>query len=242
MAKSKEKEIAVTEDSNMMIFGDSAGELGNYQADAGLGNEQVTADDMATPRIVLLQGLSKIVQDGFVGARPGLFHNSVTDEIFEEKYIIPLDYRKEYAVFKKRDLGGGFEGSFLSEPEAGAFVETLDGDAGNYDIIESARHALLTLTDKGAPDQPALMHFSSTALGSSDAWNSALHMTLPDNAPRFAGVWKLSPEKRSKSGNTWFVPSFTFMGMCPAALYEEARKWYFSISGKAQQQEEKQAS
>ncbi|GAA4648117.1 hypothetical protein GCM10023116_03810 [Kistimonas scapharcae] len=236
MAKKAEEK---TENTDLAIFGGQADALppATYEQDAGLGNTNVSSEDMAIPRIMLLQALSKVVQDGLEGARPGLFHNTITDEMHESLYIIPVDYQKEYSVFKKRDLGGGFQGAFESMKEASDHVETLQGGSAGYDITESGKQVFLVLEvkdGKAVPSCPVIMHFTNTQLGVSNSFNSQIQMSLPDGAPRFAGVWEMSTEKRSNSKGSWHVPKFDFKGLAGAELYDAAKKLYLSINQKAE--------
>lgn len=236
MAKKAEEK---SENTDLAIFGGQSDALPptTYEQEAGLGNTNVGSDDMAIPRIVLLQAQSKTVQDGLEGARGGLFHNSITDDLHETLYVIPIDYQKEYTVFKKRDLGGGFGGAFNSMKEASDHVETLQGGSAGYDITESGKQIFLVLEvkdGKAVPSCPVIMHFTNSQLGVSNSFNSQIQMTLPDGAPRFAGVWEMSTEKRSNAKGTWHVPKFEYKGLAGADLYEAAKKLYLSIQQKSE--------
>ncbi|WP_067586533.1 hypothetical protein [Endozoicomonas ascidiicola] len=238
----KNQEVATVEeqDTDMMVFGDNDGVVANYQEDAGAGNENVGQGDLSTPRIVLLQGLSDVVTDqSLAGAAPGLYHNTITDELFKEKYLIPIEYKKEYSVFRKRGQGGGkggFKGSFATEEEANAHAETLKDGPNAYDVSETACQIFLTLDVKEDGsweiETPVMMHFSSTALSTSKNLNSAIQMTLGSDKPRFAGVWKLSVTTKSNNDGKWFAPAFAFAGKVGAKKYTEVRDLYYKITGK----------
>lgn len=221
-------------DNALAIFGSDTAELPAHLQDAikndgNMGNEGVSADDQAIPRISLLQGLSPQIDD-VEGARPGLFHNSITNEMPDELIVINLAFRKEWAVFKKKELGGGFQGAYETKEAADAHIETLPGSPADYQLIETAKHALLILDpETGKAQQPAEMFFKSSALNSSRKWNSDLSMRN-QGAPRFATVWKMTAQKKKNDKGTWYVPATQFMGFAPTELYEEAKSWYESIS------------
>ena len=227
----KEKEAT----QEVALFGQQSGDaVVNYGEAQGLGNQNVGADDLAIPRIVLVQSNSAAINDGLEGARPGLFQNTITNEFFESLYIVPLMYEMNFTVWKKRDLGGGIQGTFSSLKEASEHVETLQGGEEAHDIVETAKHALLVVDENGKARHAAIMHFSATQLTASRQWNSAIQMEHPEGAPRFACVWRISAEKRSNSKGTWFVPKFDMMGQCGQELFDAAYKFYQSVTSAAE--------
>ncbi len=203
--------------------------VADYGEAAGMGNENVGAGDMAIPQLKIVESNSAAISDGLDGAKPGTIQNSITNEFFESVLVIPLRYEIKYTVWKKRDLGGGIEGSFPTLQEAAEHIETLQGGASAYDAVETATHAMLVLDDEGNVLHPALMHFSGTRLTASRQWNSAIETKHPKNAPRFAGVWRLFPEKRTNTKGTWYVPGYDFMGLAPKPLYDAAYEMYQAI-------------
>ncbi len=233
MAKAKEK----TENTEVALFGSQSGTavaVTDYDAAAGLGNENVGSEDLAIPRIVIVESNSAAILDGLEGARPGLLQNTITNDFFESLLIVPLYYEIQYTVWKSRDLGGGIQGTFDTLKEASEHMETLQGGEKAHNIAETAKHAILVLDDEGNVLHPAIMHFSGTRLTASKQWNSAIQLNHPQNAPRFAGIWRLFPEKKSNSKGTWFVPGFDFMGLSPKAQYDAAFEMYNNIKGTTQ--------
>lgn len=207
--------------------------LTQYIGDANLGNEDVTADDMPTPVLNVLQPLSPEVDpdSGVPGARPGMLHLSVTDELFTNVYAINLKYTKSFAVFRKRQRGGGFHGNYNSKAEADAILATLPGSATDYDVVETANHIVLLLNDDGTVKQPALIRLKATGLQISRNWNAALSAKNEGQA-RFATVWSLSSEKRSNDKGTWHVLSAKYEGWATESLYSEARDIFAAFAEK----------
>lgn len=222
--------------NEVALFGAQSGDVvsvADYTSAAGLGNENVQSSDMAIPQIKIVESNSAAISDGLEGAKPGTLQNSITNEFFQHLVVIPLYYENQYTVWKKRELGGGIAGTFDTLQAASDHIDTLQGGAGAYDAVETAKHALLILDDEGNVLHPAIMHFSGTRLTASRQWNSAIQTKHPDNAPRFAGVWRLFPEKRSNAKGTWYVPGFEFMGRTPRTQYDAAMGIYKSIKGAA---------
>lgn len=219
---SKSQEVA--------LFGGKSDEMpAHLQTDQVLGNEELTADDLAIPRLSLLQGLSPQC-DEVEGAKPGLFHVSVTDELFEEMYAINLLYRKYYTVFVKRDQGGGFLGSFDTQGEARERVDTAEGSPDNYEITETAEHTLLLLDLEGKPIRVARTFMQKSKLAVSRQWNSQIRLKAP-NADRFATVWHLTARKQSNKRGTFYNFDIDFAGWAPEELYNEARRTYYQVTG-----------
>ncbi len=117
MAKDTGKDVAVKpEAENLPAFMQRNGPT--------RGSENVKAEDLVIPRIDLVQALSPCVDETngaayIEGARPGMLFNNVTRELYGTSVkFIPVMFRKEYIVWKKRALGGGFVGAFSTEQYA----------------------------------------------------------------------------------------------------------------------------
>ena len=90
---------------------------------SGLGNENVGAEHLQTPRVKLLQQMNSEVDenhDAYVeGAKPGHFLNSVTNENYgTELYVINMHFKEDFVLWKKRDAGGGLVGTYNSQQAA----------------------------------------------------------------------------------------------------------------------------
>lgn len=197
--------------------------------DKGLGNENVGSEDQAIPRISLLQALSPQIEE-VEGAKTGLFHNSVTDELYEKLFVVNIAYKREYAVFRDRNKGGGFNGSFDSREEANEAIAELPGAASDYGIVETGKHACLIIDpETGEIKQPALLYFKSTALPVSRNWNSQI-TTIGKDAPRFATIWELNSLKQSNDKGTWYNWSISHAGWVNEDIYNEAKEMHASIA------------
>lgn len=76
------------------------------KGDAGGGMGNVGADDVAIPRIALLQGLSKPVSEG--QGRASEFFHLITEHNFgNELEVIPVLVSKSYLLWRPRETGGG---------------------------------------------------------------------------------------------------------------------------------------
>ena len=219
------------------LFGQNGAEMPAYTMDekySNAGNEHIGSEDVAIPTIDVLQALSPEIET-VEGAKAGLLYNSSTNELHSALYVVNLNYKRDYALFRKRTRGGGFHGSFETEEAARNKIADLPGDSDDYDVVENGKHALMLLnisaTGEVTPGQIVLMRMKSTAMAVSKNWNTQIQVQLGADKPRFLGVWKLSTEKRTKDQNTWFLPKVEFVGTLPSKeLFEAAALAYESTS------------
>lgn len=198
------------------------------ETDGAMGNEDV-GGDIALPKIALLQAMSPQLEN-VEGAKAGMLHNSVSDELYDNLFLVNLYYTRGYSVFKKRNLGGGFEGNFDTRDDAAAKVAEL-GNEADYDISVTAKHFCLILDPTtGEPTQPCVIYMSATKLRVSDSWNSEIQLRGRDNA-RFSSVWKMGSTKVTNAKGTFYNFDIDFVGWTPPEAYSQAKETYLSIKG-----------
>lgn len=202
----------------------------------GLGNENVGSGDVAIPRINMLQALSPQLDDSKVeyveGAKAGKFFNTVTNELYDAVLCLNIYYDHAYVVWRKREFGGGFIGSFDSPQTAMQHLNDNRMNPEQFTVSETADHYLLLLDANGGVKGPAIMSLSSTKLQMSKQWNSAIQKTCADNGglDRFAPGWKLTPSKKTNTKGSWFVMDFELAGWANEAQYEMAKQAYENIA------------
>ncbi len=94
---------------------------------SGLGNENVTAAHLQTPRVKQLQQMSNELDEQhseyYADAKVGDFINTVTRENYgPEIYVMNIRFVEEFIAWKKREKGGGLAGTF---PRKEAAIESL---------------------------------------------------------------------------------------------------------------------
>lgn len=221
---------------NLMPLIPAAGNLPAHLAKSqGLGNENIGSSDLAVPRINMLQSLSPQLDESKVeyveGAKAGRFFNTVTNEVSESILCLNIYYDHGYVVWRKREFGGGFIGSFESAQAAANHLATNNMAADQFTVSETADHYLLLLDDKGGVKGPAIMSLSSTKLQMSRQWNSAIQKACSDNGglDRFAPGWKLTPVKKSNTKGSWYVMDFELAGWASEEQYAMATQAYENI-------------
>jgi hypothetical protein len=201
--------------------------------DAGLGNENVTADDFVTPRLKLLQALSDEVTRGKAGydpdARAGQFYDTVAKKGFDEMYVLNLFQRTEWLAFKKKTAPGDpdFQGAHPTREAAIQHLESQGLNVEDYDIEISTVHTLAAV-DPETGDITGVYEYAFNGYNgrpnrSSSEWNTAIAMRAP---VRFGSVWKIEPKLVSNSKGSWFVLSPSFVRHVNEKLYHEAKELY----------------
>lgn len=202
--------------------------------DAGLGNENVGTDDLAIPRLDLIQQLSPQIDKSspkyIEGAEVGHIFNSLTGDVYDFAFVINLQFEQKWQIFKKRKFGGGFEGSFDSEAEATAHLQAQSLPIEQYDVVDTAIHKCLMLDADGKPDQPVLIYMSGSKQKISKNWNSAIQLKNPQ-AARFASVWTLqSVGEKNRQGQPYHNFKIDFAGWAGEELYKESKRLFEGLT------------
>ena len=212
MAKNQNTAVAVKDENTTAL---STNVVLDFAADAGMGMEGVDKDSFAIPFIALLQGLSPQLET-VDGARPGLFINTITDELFKEVLVVPCAYQRRYLRWAPRSEGGGYKGEYNPiDIETGKILGVekdadgrlrLEGD----ELKDTRNHFVLMQSETGAW-QPALLSLSSTQIKKSKRWMSriqGIELRTPEgkpfNPPSFSHVYKLKAVKEENSKGSWW--------------------------------------
>lgn len=201
----------------------------NAPTGTGRGNEEVKVDSLTIPRLKLLQKMSdevdKFHSEYVEGAEPGHFLNSLTKELHKgDLYVVNIKFTESFAVWKKRDLGGGLVGSRKTLAEAQEILDAQDKPA-DFQIQHNHSHLLLLANpETGEMGTPVIMDFNSSKMSVSKNWNTMINLKKGD---RFSGLWKLSPvSQTSKAGQVYLNLKAEFVGWLTPELYAQAEATY----------------
>jgi hypothetical protein len=229
------KTLPAAADKALALFGTKEQMPEHLRTGTGLGNQNVSAEDRALPYINVLQALSPQVEE-LDGAKAGMFHNSITNELTDELYVMNLNFRRSFAIFKRRQLGGGYEGSYENREDAMAHIrDNLNNAVMDFDVVETHTHICLLLDVSGGTPkatQPVILNLSGTKVKVSKSWNSEIDVRN-GNADRFASVWRLYTRKQSNTKGSWYNLAVEFAGWAPDFLYDEAKKYYQTVATRA---------
>lgn len=232
MAKKEEKHELATVNSGAVSTNDMPDFL---KGSAGLGNEGVKQEDITIPRLSIIQSQSPEIDaddpSKFIeGAKMGQMFNTLTREVYDSITVADCFFRKEFAVFVKRTAGGGFRGSYATQAEAVAAVESSDKPM-DMEIVETGLHFCVVVdpTTK-TPLGEVVIPMTSTKLKVSRALNSMIMMQRVD---RFAGLWKFTTKKEKNDKGTFFNFAVAPAGWVSAELHAYCKGIYEAVkSGK----------
>jgi hypothetical protein len=225
-------------DKNLALFGGGTAAMPAHllTSSAPLGNENLKSEDLAIPQLKVLQALSP--QCGEVeGATAGKIFNTITKESVDSLFVMNLKYEREFTIFKKRNLGGGFNGNYPTLEGANAAASALPGTLADYEITETAKHLVYVLDDAGVPKHLAMLYFSKSGLEVSRNWNSSIQFNS-EGRDRFSRVWRLSTVKRENNQGKWYVANIEDMGWAPEMQYNAAKEQFLAIQSKLPNQGE----
>jgi hypothetical protein len=183
MAKNDKKEDAIVQEA-------PAGELaiadfGEY-ADAGL--QDVTAADLKTPFMKLLQTNSKELAEGTVEGKAGQFLNTASGELFPMSgfNVLLIGKTHQFVEWKPRDSGGGYVAGHTPTSEFvkkvfahnnGRTFGKLECPNGN-ELIESHDAFIVILSEDGkTPVDSAIFPFVSTKINAIKTWYTKIMTT-----------------------------------------------------------------
>jgi len=153
----------------------------DFEADSGMGLENIEKDDLALPFLKLLQSGSyetKKKHAKYVeGAEAGMFYNTVTKKLYSGEKgmnVIPCFYKMTYPEWAPFDKSEGRPIHPDRGPEVMAQTTkqgTKDVLANGNEIIKTANHFVIILGEK---PEKALMSLKTTQLKTSRGWNSLM--------------------------------------------------------------------
>ena len=189
----------------------------DFEADSGMGLENIDKGDLALPFLKLLQSGSyetKKKHAKYVeGAEAGMFYNTVTKKLYSGEKgmnVIPCFYKMTYPEWAPFDKSEGRPVHPDRGPEVMAQTTksgTKDVLANGNEIIKTANHFVIILGDR---PEKALMSLKTTQLKTSRGWNSLMdnEMVISKTsgksipAPAFSRVYKINSVENT--GNfTW---------------------------------------
>lgn len=222
----------------------SGGDL-DFAADAGMGMEGADKDSFAIPFIAILQGLSPQLET-IEGAKPGLFINTVTNELQKEVTFVPVAFQRRFNRWVPRDAGGGFKGALSvaeveqmradGETEEHEKLGLVHADSGDQ-LKDTRNHFVLVVDEEQGSWTPAVISLASTQIKNSKKLMSLLRNRMIDgpkgkiNPPAFSGVYKATSANEENAKGAWKGFAFAFVEPVKnAALYAAAKQFHSEVS------------
>jgi hypothetical protein len=207
----------------------------DYGADAGQGFENQDMSDRKLPIIELLQSNSPQVVQGKGKVYAGQFMNTVTNEIYDEVFLVPAITDTCWVEWLPRDDGGGFRGRHPKNAKIVTDAIVRNGGRAigkltvpqppdpktnkpqpNHELVESREIYVILYENKtGEAMGFAMIPFTSTKIAVYRGWNAAIgnfaptikgRKFNPGEIPIFAHRVKMTSESVTKGQYTYMVP------------------------------------
>jgi hypothetical protein len=209
-------------------------------ADAGIGRDQMTMQDMSLPYLTVLQSLSPQIKksspDRIDGAEEGDLFNTVTRELYSGEVgvlLVPCAFQKAWVEWSPRDSGGGFVAShpddsimaLCNRNEIGFDVRK---DNGNL-IVPTFYYYCMVVKEDGTTEY-VILSAARTTMKQARKWNSiisSVQVMGPNgafNPPMFAQLYHVSTKPESNAKGEWYTLNIQSKGLVSdAELYNKAK-------------------
>lgn len=234
--KKKPSTTAVAEAKNTAV----AAPL-DFSADAGAGLEGADKSSFAIPFMAVLQGLSPQLET-VDGAKPGLFINTITNELHKELLVVPCAFQRRFIRWAPREDGGGYKGEYNPVDIETGKVLTQPNDKGQPtiegDLLKDTRNHFCLVQSASREWKPALISLSSTQIKKSKRWMSMIQgIELRDAAgrpftpPSFSHVYRIRTVKEENNLGSWWGVEIALEGaVSDPELYAKARAFHASVA------------
>ena len=184
-------------------------------AESASGFEDMGADDLAIPFLMILQALSPQVrgQAKIKGAKDGMLFDTVSGAVHETPVrFVPCYYQKCFVEWILREKGGGY----VTQHADGALLEKCTRNDKGQDILPNGNQLVRTgyhyglLVAKGQAPRPMVIGMTSTQLKRSRRWNSqamALKVKVGNKSvtpPMYSHSYGLDAVEESNDRGTWW--------------------------------------
>tara|TARA_R100000700_G_scaffold1282_2_gene3266 strand:- start:1958 stop:2743 length:786 start_codon:yes stop_codon:yes gene_type:complete len=190
--------------------------LETMELDASSGLENISQDDLATPRLKVLMQLSPELEE-LENAKAGMIFNTVTSELYDGSKgirVLPCAYQRQYVEWADRGQGSGAPINVFDASSDVLTKTTRDDNNkdrlsnGNY-VETCGNHYVLLITDEGDAT-PALITMKATQLKKSRKWNSMLlNLKLKGKnglftPPSYSHYYRLKTVKEGNDKGNWY--------------------------------------
>ena len=224
----KGKEVATKKNTDVAVPDDI-----DFAADAANVDDGMGLDDLAIPRMGLLQDASKAVKksssERIDGAEAGMILNSASNELYDgsEGFVaIPVSYRRAYIEWWPRNSTGG-EG-FVADhgTDASILDKCTTGDRGEHlmedgtEIVVTPEYFILVVDPETGAAYEAIISMPKSQVKYSKKLNTAIKtLRIPNkdgalfNPAMFyrAYQFKTKPDSNSKGDDFWSWDISPFM-------------------------------
>ena len=186
------------------------------EADAGVGLENITTEDMQIPFIRIIQALSPQLQKDdplyIKGAEQGDIFNTVSQEIYKQDEgvtLVPAFFEKKFLEFQLRSSGGGFVRELAADDKDITMTsreDTIEMLPNGNELVRTHQHLVIAKSADGTI-APCVLDMKKTQLKVSRRWNTLKNSArLPSRAlmPIYGTAWQLTTVLEANDRGKWF--------------------------------------
>lgn len=228
-----EETTALTPQQTTAVVGSSANVPDYIRQNQGRGSENVEMQDLVIPRIELVQALSYCLEEGgadyIAGAKPGMFYNSVTRELYGPSVIVcPVFFKKQYLCWKDRKKGGGFGGAYDTMQEANERLAQETEEQEAWEAVETHQQIVLVVNPDTHETSEAVLSCARTKQKISRQWNSLIRVNGFD---RFSRIYELfGVDDENNNGDKFKNIGVRYVDFASMPVYKAAETLYNSIA------------
>tara|TARA_R100000687_G_scaffold72193_1_gene62246 strand:+ start:28 stop:747 length:720 start_codon:yes stop_codon:yes gene_type:complete len=191
----------------------------SFEEDSNMGLEGLTKDDLAIPFLTILQSNSpQLMEDKQL--RPGHIYDTVLKQGYEELFVVPCNYEKQYVEWTPRESGGGLRATY-SASDGIELLKSCKKDDKGKDLLPNGNLLVPTAVyyvvymheelDGNIESAKAIISMTSTALKKSRRWNSimaSITMRGKDGHPftpaSFSHIYRMKTCPETNVHGSWF--------------------------------------
>ena len=186
------------------------------EADAGVGLENITTEDMQIPFIRIIQALSPQLQKDdplyIKGAEQGDIFNTVSQEIYKQDEgitLVPAFFEKKFLEFQLRSSGGGFVRELAADDKDITMTSrenTIELLPNGNELVRTHQHLVIAKSADGSI-APSVLDMKKSQLKVSRRWNTLKNSArLPSGAlmPIYGTAWQVTTVLEANDQGKWF--------------------------------------
>ena len=186
------------------------------EADAGVGLENITTEDMQIPFIRIIQALSPQLQKDdplyIKGAEQGDIFNTVSQEVYKQDegvVVVPAFFEKKFLEFQLRSSGGGFVRELAADDKDITMTSrenTTELLPNGNELVRTHQHLVIAKSADGSI-APSVLDMKKSQLKVSRRWNTLKNSArLPSGAlmPIYGTAWKVTTVLEANDQGKWF--------------------------------------
>ena len=221
-------------------------DISMMENDASKGLENLTQDDLATPRIKVLMALSPEIET-IEGAKAGMIYNTVTNELYDGLKgirVLHCAYERQYVEWTDRGQGTSAPVNIYGASSDILTKTTRDDnnkdrlENGNY-IETCGNHFILVVGENGVTT-PAVITMKGTQLKKSKKWNTVRQTQKLEGKnglftpPSYAFFYRLKTVKEGNDKGNWHGWEITIEEQLTNANYYSEAKLFDESVGKGE--------